>query len=424
MSRPSSEPVSDTGTKRRGRKGPIARPLLLIFLIIFVNLLGFGIIIPFLPFYAESFGASPFVIGLLFATYSICQLLAAPILGELSDRYGRRPVLLFSLLGTTASFALLALARNVPMLFAARIIDGLSGGNISTARAYIGDVTTEEDRARGFGLIGAAFGLGFIFGPALGGFFARFGNAAPAWVAAGLAFAAMVLTWIWLPETAHRTSARRKVPWGELPQVLRHPLLGQLLVLDFLYWAASALYQTTFALFGARRFGFDVTTTGYLLAFFGVIGVVVQLGMIGPLVRRFGERAVLAIGLVLTGVGLGAAALVYRVDLLIAAVVPASVGNGLTGPALISLLSRAVGPEEQGRVQGVSGAVESLGRVVGPVWGNGTLGAFGEGTAFGSAAVTLLALAGLAVRLPPLPRQTTEPRLVASSSNPERSPET
>src|SRR5437899_6728345 len=140
----------------------VTRPLLIIFLTIFVNLVGFGIIIPLLPFYAETFGASPLVIGLLFAIFSLCQLLAAPALGDLSDRYGRRPVLIFSLLGTVVSFVMLALAHSIAMLFAARIVDGLSGGNITTARAYIGDVTTEDDRARAVGVVRAGLGLGFL----------------------------------------------------------------------------------------------------------------------------------------------------------------------------------------------------------------------------------------------------------------------
>ena len=164
-------------TKARGparsSRTPMTRPLLIIFLTIFVNLVGFGIIIPLLPFYAETFGASPLVIGLLFAVFSICQLVAAPVLGDLSDRYGRRPVLIFSLLGTVVSFVMLALAHTVTMLFLARIVDGLSGGNISTARAYVADVTEPKDRARAYGLIGAAFGLGFIFGPALSGVLAQ-----------------------------------------------------------------------------------------------------------------------------------------------------------------------------------------------------------------------------------------------------------
>jgi MFS transporter, DHA1 family, tetracycline resistance protein len=171
------------------------RAQLIIFLIVVVNLLGFGIIIPLLPFYAQSLGASPFAVGLIFATYSVCQLVANPILGALSDRHGRRPILLYSILGTAASFTLLALAGNVVLLFLARAIDGLSGGNISTARAYVADVTEGDDRARGFGLIGAAFGIGFILGPALGGALSRFGYAAPAWAAAGLALLAGLAAW-------------------------------------------------------------------------------------------------------------------------------------------------------------------------------------------------------------------------------------
>src|SRR5438034_6135445 len=179
----------------------MTRPLLIIFLTIFVNLVGFGIIIPLLPFYAQTFGASPLVIGLLFAIFSLCQLIAAPALGDLSDRYGRRPVLIFSLLGTVASFVMLALAQTLTVLFLARIVDGLSGGNISTARAYVADITEPKDRARAYGLIGAAFGLGFILGPALSGVLSKVSYTAPIWAAAALTLVATAMAWLWLPET-------------------------------------------------------------------------------------------------------------------------------------------------------------------------------------------------------------------------------
>src|ERR1700682_4290161 len=185
----------------------VTRPLLIIFLTIFVNLVGFGIIIPLLPFYAQTFGASPFTVGLLFAVFSLAQLIASPALGDLSDRYGRRPVLVFSLAGTVVSFIMLARAHSVAMLFAARIVDGLSGGNISTARAYVADVTPPKDRARAYGLIGAAFGLGFIFGPALSGVLANVSYTAPIWAAAGITLVATMMAWLWLPETLHRTHA-------------------------------------------------------------------------------------------------------------------------------------------------------------------------------------------------------------------------
>src|ERR1051326_8550432 len=214
----------------------MTRPLLIIFLTIFVNLVGFGIIIPLLPFYAESFGASPFVIGLLFAVFSLCQLAAAPALGDLSDRYGRRPVLIFSLAGTVVSFVMLALAHSVAMLFAARIVDGLSGGNISTARAYVADITRPEDRARAYGIIGAAFGLGFILGPALSGLLARVSYTAPIWAAAGLTVVATIMAWAWLPETVHRAHAGTGNPLRYLPELMTRPIVRRVLVIDFAFW--------------------------------------------------------------------------------------------------------------------------------------------------------------------------------------------
>src|SRR5436190_1614525 len=214
----------------------VTRPLFIIFLTVFINLVGFGIIIPLLPFYAQTFGASPFVIGLLFASFSLSQLLATPALGVLSDRWGRRPVLIFSLLGTVVSFAMLAVARSLLMLFVARIVDGLSGGNITTARAYIADVTEPHERAKAFGLLGAAFGLGFIVGPGLAGVFAHISYTAPIWAAAFVTVIATVMAWLWLPETVHRGRAATMSPWRALPEVFNRRALRPLLVADFIYW--------------------------------------------------------------------------------------------------------------------------------------------------------------------------------------------
>lgn len=376
------------------------RQLAIIFSIIFVNLLGFGIIIPLLPFYGDAVGASPFQIGLLFASYSLCQIIASPWLGHLSDQHGRRPILLFSLVGTVASFALLAVANTLFLLFAARIIDGLSGGNISTARAYISDITEEKDRARAYGIIGAAFGLGFIFGPALGGLLGRYGYAAPAWAAAILAAIALVMTYIWLPETNRSSRAARGNPWREMPLLLRRPVLGRLLGLDFVYWASLSVYQTTFALFGKIRFGWEIAEVGYVLALIGFIGAFIQGGAVGPIVKRYGEKQVFVVGILLTALGLGAASFIYDPILFVVALIPAAVGGALSNPTLIALISHNAERGEQGRVQGVSGALESLGRTVGPVWGNGMLGALGEGAAYFSAAVALLlvGVAGLGIR--------------------------
>jgi DHA1 family tetracycline resistance protein-like MFS transporter len=373
----------------------VSRPLLVIFLTIFVNLIGFGIVIPLLPFYATEFGASPLVVGVLFASYSICQLVAAPVLGGLSDRWGRRPVLLFSILGTAVSFLVLAVAQSLPLLFASRMVDGLSGGNISTARAYISDVTEPRDRAKAFGLIGAAFGLGFICGPALAGLLSPVSFSAPAWAATGLALAAALLCWVWLPETVHRAaSPSRGSIWTSVSPLLRRPRVGRLLAIDFLYWTTFALYQTTFALFGAQRFQFGPSEIGFTLAFTGVLGVAVHAALVGPVVRRFGERLALAGGLCLAGAALGAASITSSVPVFLAALVPAAVGFGISIPALTSLLSKAARGDEQGIVQGVAGSMESLGRTIGPVWGNGALQAFGSGSAYLSAAALML-LTGL-----------------------------
>ncbi len=379
----------------------MTRPLLIIFLTIFVNLIGFGIIIPLLPFYAQTFGASPAVVGLLFAVFSICQLVAAPALGDLSDRYGRRPVLVFSLAGTVASFVMLAVAHSLTMLFLARIVDGLSGGNISTARAYVADITEPKDRARAYGLIGAAFGLGFILGPAITGVLAKVSYTAPIWAAAAVTLVATILALVWLPETVHRAHAGVGNPFRYLPEMLGRPLVRRMLAIDFVYWCAFAIFQTTFALYAQRRFGFDVPRTGYFFTAFGVLGAVLQGGFIRPVVRRLGDKRTFMIGLACTTVGLVAGALVHTVAGLVGAMLPLAFGIGFGHPTVASLVSRSGSGTEQGRVQGAASALESLGRTVGPVWGNASLQHFNDSMPYLSAAalvvVTIAMTAGLQI---------------------------
>jgi DHA1 family tetracycline resistance protein-like MFS transporter len=368
----------------------VTRPLLIIFLTIFVNLVGFGIIIPLLPFYAETFGASPLVVGLLFAVFSLCQLAAAPALGDLSDRYGRRPILIFSLAGTVVSFVMLAMAHSITMLFLARIVDGLSGGNISTARAYVADITAPKDRSRAYGLIGAAFGLGFIFGPALSGVLAQVSYTAPIWAAAAVTLVATVMAWLWLPETVHRARAGTGNPFSYLPALLRRALVRRVLVIDFVYWFAFSVFQTTFALFAARRFGFDAPKTGYFFAAFGVLGVIVQGGFIRPVVRRLGDKPTFILGLGFGIVGLLAAAFSTTVTMFAISMVPLALGIGFGHPTMSSLVSLVGSGDEQGRVQGAASAIESLGRTMGPVWGNASLERLGDSTPYVSAAACLL----------------------------------
>jgi DHA1 family tetracycline resistance protein-like MFS transporter len=368
----------------------VTRPLLVIFLTIFVNLIGFGIIIPLLPFYAETFGASPVAIGMLFAVYSLCQLGAAPVLGALSDRHGRRPILIFSLAGTVVSFVLLALAGSLWVLFLARIVDGLSGGNISTARAYVADVTEPKDRARAYGLIGAAFGLGFILGPAISGLLSGISYATPIWAAAGLTLVATALAWFWLPESVHKAQAGTGMPFRNFGAMFARPMLRRVLAMDFVYWFSFSIFETTFALFAAARFGFDAPETGYFLAAFGVLGAVIQGGFIRPIVKRFGDKRTFDIGLACAALGLVASTIVRSVPMFAVALVPLALGMGFGHPTMSSLVSRAARGDEQGKVQGTASAVESLSRTIGPIWGNATLERVGERTPYVSAAIFLV----------------------------------
>ncbi len=368
----------------------MTRPLLVIFLTIFVNLVGFGIIIPLLPFYAETFGASPLVVGLLFAVFSLCQLVAAPILGDLSDRYGRRPILILSLIGTVVSFVMLALAQSLTMLFIARIVDGLSGGNISTARAYVADVTEPKDRSRAFGLIGAAFGLGFILGPGISALLAPISYTAPIWAAAGITLVATAMAFFWLPETVHRTHAGTGMPFRNLLVMMGRPVLRRVLLMDFAYWFAFAIFQTTFALFAAARFGFDAARTAFFFAAFAVLGAVVQGVFIRTIVQRLGDKRTFMLGLVFAATGLVAATLTHTVAFFAISLVPLALGIGFGHPTMSSMISRAARAEEQGRVQGAASAVESLGRTIGPVWGSASLQRYGEASPYIAAAGFLI----------------------------------
>ena len=352
-------------------------PLIVIFTTVFIDLVGFGIVIPVLPFYAEGtrFNATPRAVGLLFASYSVMQLIFAPILGRLSDKYGRRPVLFISIIGTGIGFLILGFANTLWLLFVGRILDGITGGNISTAQAYIADITTKEDRAKGMGLIGAAFGLGFVFGPAIGGVLSRWGVEVPFLFAAGLCFANALLLYFTLPETVTpdhpaRVSAAGGRGFSQLTRSLKNPRLGFVLIIYFLFIVAFSIMTTSFSLYTMFRFGYDAQHTGYLFAYVGILAVIVQGGLIGRLVKRFGE-----LPLVITGAWLFAGSL-FAIPFvgpqsggLLALLVGGglfSIGNSLSAPSLSSLASKSVGPGEQGSVLGVTQSVASLARAVGP----------------------------------------------------------
>ena len=351
-------------------------PLLVIFITVFIDLVGFGIVIPVLPYYAEGtrFGGTPREVGLLFASYSVMQLIFSPVLGRLSDKHGRRPILLISLLGTCLGFLILGFATTLWMLFIGRIIDGISGGNISTAQAYIADVTTKENRAKGMGLIGAAFGLGFVFGPAIGGILSRWGINVPFLFAGGLAFANAILLYFTLPETVTRdhparVSAASGRGWKQVIEALRQPQLAFVLTIYFLSIVAFSIMTAVFSLFMMFRLGYDPWHSGWIFAFVGVISAIVQGGLIGRLVKRFGEPLLVIVGGLLFSVSLFASPFVApAIGLLGILSVGAlsSIGNALSAPSLSSLASKSASAGEQGSVLGVMQSVASLARAVGP----------------------------------------------------------
>ena len=351
-------------------------PLLVIFTTVFIDLVGFGIVIPVLPYYAEGtrFGATPREVGLLFASYSVMQLIFSPVLGRLSDKHGRRPILLISLLGTCLGFLILGFATTLWMLFLGRIIDGISGGNISTAQAYIADITTPENRARGMGLIGAAFGLGFVFGPAIGGIMSRWGMNIPFLFAGGLAFANAILLYFTLPETVTpdhpaRVSAARGRGWKQVLEALRQTRLAFVLTIYFLSIVAFSIMTTVFSLFMMFRLGYDAWHNGWIFAFVGIVSATIQGGLIGKVVRRFGEPVLIIMGSLLFSVSLILSPFVGPATgmmgiLSICAL--SAIGNALSGPSLTSLASKSASAGEQGVVLGVAQSVASLARAVGP----------------------------------------------------------
>ncbi len=379
--------------------------LLPVLLVVFVDLLGFGLILPLLPYYADSYGATPIVVGLLTASYAAAQLLGAPILGRLSDRYGRRPILLVSIFGTFLGFVLLGVAEplgywlanwfglttsaNViilSLLFVSRILDGLTGGNISVAQAYITDVTTEDNRAQGLGMIGAAFGLGFIIGPATGGLLSTYGYAVPAIAAAGLALLNLAAVYFYLPESltsekraemAARRLEKPSLSLNSLWQALNRPRVGPLLHIRFFFGLAFATFQTIFALYAQYRLDLDARTTGFILTYVGLLSVIVQGYAVGKLSKRFKENQLIFVSTILMAGSLFAWAFTPNLVILLIIMIPLAFSGGILGTVLNSLLTKVVYPEEVGGTLGLSASLESLTRVIAPTLGGLLLGQVG-----------------------------------------------
>lgn len=386
-------------------------PLLTLFLVVFVDLVGFGIMVPLLPFYVERVGAGPELITIALGLYSLFQFIAAPVWGKLSDRYGRKPILAWSLSGLALSYIALGFSDSLSMVIATRIFGGLMAGNIATAFAYVADVTTPETRAKGMGMVGAAFGLGFIFGPVIGGLLAgsdleTANFLRPALVAATLTTIALLGVIFTLPESLSKEVREqiRNQPKVLLRNRVRTALGRKTLVLivaiGFVLTMAWALLETTLGLWASRVLGLGPQGIGLALTYVGVIGVIIQGGLIGGLTTKFGERilVVAAAGFLLGGYGFLAVANGW--PLLIAGLTLLAIGNGLSNPSLSSLVSKEAEETERGSVLGVYQGAGSLARVVGPLYAGVVFAQFGPSAPFMIAAVCMIPALFMVLFLP------------------------
>ena len=411
------------------------KKILPVFVIVLIDLLGLTVIIPLMPLYAASFGANALTIGLLGASYPVMQFIGAPLLGRLSDRYGRKPVLLVSQLGTLIGFIILGFSNALWLIFLARLVDGLSGANISTAQAVITDSTTEKNRTQGLGLVGAAFGLGFVIGPiiaflslALSGDNYR----VPAFVAAAFSAISILLTWFWLEETLpadQRGGSSKKASFslGAMFQALRHPAVGLLLVLMFAQQIAFGGFEQLLALFTLNRLGMNASGNAIIFVFVGVLVVAVQGGFIGPWSRKLGDRRLIYLGLATLAVGLTLTAFTPRqplpgysrldleqelsgsdfrthespttrslqIDLppdtdngwsglvwILIAMIPTSIGGGVLQPSINSLITKRSERKEVGGMLGISAALLSGANAVAPLLGGAVFQGLGSTAPF------------------------------------------
>ena len=353
--------------------------LLIIFLSVFIDLVGFGIVMPLLPIYSKRFGASGWEIGMIIASFSVMQFLFAPAWGRLSDRIGRRPVILVSNAGSAISYGLFAVASTMTgssglwILLASRVFAGICGANLSVANAYIADVTPPEKRTQKMGLIGMAFGFGFIFGPALGAFsYARFGLPGPGWAAAALCagnflLGCFVLAESWKPASDQAPSRPKLAQWKH---ILTRPTIGFVIGIYFLATFCFACFESTFSLLVKDKFHYDESHAGYLFTYCGVLAAVLQGGLIGRLNQKFGEQRLIFGSLILLAISLFALPLMASLAGLLVVLAVFAAGSGINRPPTFGLISMRSPADEQGVTLGVAQSIASLARIVGPVFAN------------------------------------------------------
>lgn len=390
-------------------------PLLPIFLIVLVDVLGMTIILPLLPFYAEHLGASATVVGALISTYAFCQLIAGPVLGRMSDSMGRKPLLIVSQIGTFIGFLILAFANSLALVFLSRIIDGITAGNLSLAQAYIADVTTPENRARSFGVIGVAFGIGFLIGPGLSAFLAQYGYVWPILAAACLSALSILCTSTLLPaggphlvseddgDTGPGGKRLSVLDWKSYGQYFARPALGRLLWQFFFFAFSFSFFVSGFALYAERRFTwhghpFGATEVGYVFTYVGFLGVILQGGLIGRLVKWMGERKLVWTGFAANIVAYALLAWTRTLGQLLGAATISSYGNGVIRPAVTALITHQAGKREQGVVLGLTQSLTSVSQIVAPLIAGALIDR--EWLAVWALAMAAVAFCGMVASLP------------------------
>ncbi len=415
--------------------------LAILFVTVLVDMVGFGIVLPLLPFYAEEFGASPFEVTLLIASFSAMQFIAVPIWGKVSDSLGRRPFIIAGLFASAVSYMVFGLAESLLALFISRLAAGAAGGTISVAQAYVADTTGPEDRAHGMGMLGAASGLGVLIGPAIGGYFSSFGYSVPGFIAAGLCVANGVAAIFFLPESrrsspeavreraeraarAERARSVSGVPAGAQAGTLRSWLgtltsfpFALLLMVYFLAIMSFSAMTSVLALFAERAHAMDAMDMGIIFATAGGTTVVVRGLIVGWLARRFGERWIVRAGTVVLAVTLFAIPFIAEPALMFAMVPFWALATGLTFPSLASLVSRSTDTDSQGAMLGGQQVVGGIGRVLGPVWAGLMFERVGIGSPFLLGAGLVAVAAILAARIPPPARESTMDDDAALSSD-------
>jgi len=372
-----------------------------IFVILVTEVLGFSLILPFLPFYAQDLGATPLTVGLIMASFSLFQLISAPIMGSLSDSYGRKPLLIISQLPTTVGFLVLGFANSLWMLFLSRIIDGLFGSNFVIAQSYLSDISSKKDRSKVFGLSGAAFGFGFLVGPAIGGFLSKFGYGVPAFVAAGVSLLSIVITFFFLRETVTRKKnyefSMKVFHLGDFKKYFKNKELSVKLWQFFTFVLTHSIFISGIAMFAERQLNFGPTNMGFFFTYIGIVSIVLRGILLGKLIDYLGERRLQYFAIVSIFIGMIGISVLTEPWMFFVTMTFFAFGSGTIRPVMIGDISRKVSDKEQGAMLGITGSIGSLSQIIGPFIGGFMIEYFFPGSLGVVAAVVIFVGFGMMV---------------------------